>query len=330
MCSINHDLKCIYFHIPKTGGLYIEKILEKCYNFQTYYFTADNHLDYLEKSNFEKEYIFKEFKGFLNIRTKGMYRYYINSKNFNYISDMNDEKWKSYKKFTFTRNPYDRCVSAYKYLKLYEKNIPLEDCLSNVSILNDYEFVHLIISQYNHIINNNDFIEFDYIGKFENLNEELINILLKLGINELKHLYYIENNIMINSNNDDKNFLKKDDKNFLKDNCLNNNTINLINNLFENDFKYFNYDKYDSFENYSVHNKKINIQEQNKNIISKYNFIKPVTYLNITNNNYQKINNNRPSKNDIHNDIKRNIFTPFNLSFGNLHNMKSPTAITPI
>ena len=28
MCSINHELKAIYIHIPKNGGLYVEEILE--------------------------------------------------------------------------------------------------------------------------------------------------------------------------------------------------------------------------------------------------------------------------------------------------------------
>ena len=306
MCSINHDLKAIYFHIPKVGGLYIEKVLQKFYNFETYYITADNHSDYFDEKDNIKNNINKisEFKGFLNIRTKGIYRYFINSKNFNYISNMNEEKWKSYKKFTFVRNPYERCVSAYKYLKLYKNDILLENYLTNTSILNNYEYVHLIISQHEHIINNNNIIEFDFIGKFENLNEELISILLKLGINEMKHLYYIENNIIINS-------YEETEKKYLKNNFMNDNVIKLINNLFENDFKMFNYIIYNSYEEYNLLKEKNDIKEKNKKIIEKYNFIKPNYYLSLINENID-LKSDRPSKIDIENDVKNNILFKFN------------------
>jgi len=293
MCSINHELKAIYFHIPKNGGLYIEKVLQKYYNFQTYYITANNHSDYFDGNHVKNN--ISEFKGFLNIRTKGIYRYFINSKNFNHISKMDDEKWKSYTKFTFVRNPYERCVSAYKYLKLY--NIPLEKCLSNSSILNNYEYVHLIISQYEHLINNNNIIEFDYIGKFENLNEELISILLKLGVNEMKHLYYIENNIVINSSNE-----------ISKKNYLNDDVIMLINNLFESDFKNFNYIMFNSYENYNLSKEKKDIIEENKKILEKYNFIKPYESLVINkSSDIFIVKSDRPTKKDIENDIKNNI-----------------------
>lgn len=43
MCSINHDLKAIFFHVPKNGGLYIETLLNKYYGFKTYYFTRKDH-----------------------------------------------------------------------------------------------------------------------------------------------------------------------------------------------------------------------------------------------------------------------------------------------
>ena len=37
MCSINHDKKAIFIHIPKNGGSYIAETLNKYYGFQNYY-----------------------------------------------------------------------------------------------------------------------------------------------------------------------------------------------------------------------------------------------------------------------------------------------------
>ena len=36
MCSINHDLKAIFIHIPKTAGTYIANHLDEYYGFKTY------------------------------------------------------------------------------------------------------------------------------------------------------------------------------------------------------------------------------------------------------------------------------------------------------
>jgi hypothetical protein len=36
MIYINHDVKAIFIHIPKTGGTYIGPTLEKYYGFKSY------------------------------------------------------------------------------------------------------------------------------------------------------------------------------------------------------------------------------------------------------------------------------------------------------
>jgi hypothetical protein len=57
MCSINHDLKALFIHIPKTAGIYIRSTLEKNYDFDLFYFVflyfsvLDIHFS-LENDNF--------------------------------------------------------------------------------------------------------------------------------------------------------------------------------------------------------------------------------------------------------------------------------------
>ena len=79
---IYNNLKCIYIHIPKTGGMSIESILG---------------------SNLK------------NIHQRPL------SIKHGYPSEWKYPKyWKKYYKFTFVRNPWDRAVSAYYFnLKIY-------------------------------------------------------------------------------------------------------------------------------------------------------------------------------------------------------------------
>ena len=59
MISINHNLKAIYVHIPKTGGLYVEHILTNVYDFVKLYPTDLNDKFY-NLLNFNINHIKKE------------------------------------------------------------------------------------------------------------------------------------------------------------------------------------------------------------------------------------------------------------------------------
>ena len=53
MCSINHDLKAIYIHVPKNGGLYVEQILKRYYGFELDYIIKQIIMDlYIRMKNF--------------------------------------------------------------------------------------------------------------------------------------------------------------------------------------------------------------------------------------------------------------------------------------
>ena len=77
MCSINHDLKAIFFHIPKNGGLYVQNILEKYYGFDTVYFTRKDHYLFDDEKNKERNIkMYSRLKnGFIKIRKNGIFRY---------------------------------------------------------------------------------------------------------------------------------------------------------------------------------------------------------------------------------------------------------------
>lgn len=169
MCSINHDLKALYFHIPKTGGLYVENILERFYGFKTFYITNENHDTYVY--DIKKDV---HPSGFLNITKKGMVEYYKTSERFNIIANMNEEKWNTYYKFTFIREPIKRFISGFNYLHL---DTSINYILNNNNSIKNYDYFHLFINQKNQL----NGLTFDFIGNQETLSNDLNYVLKKLN-----------------------------------------------------------------------------------------------------------------------------------------------------
>jgi hypothetical protein len=120
----------------------------------------------------------------------------------NSLSNIND----SYFKFTFVRNPFDRLVSCYesKFHKDIEKGMDIlhfdKYLLGILSNDNGFEsFVKKIVkipkfladrhfeSQYNLIFNKNGECLVDYIGKYENINEEFDVVKKRFNLTALPH-----------------------------------------------------------------------------------------------------------------------------------------------
>lgn len=243
MCSINHNLKAIYIHIPKNGGVFIEHILKKYYDFEFDYCIKRNNYGF----NSSSETPSIDFQNF------GVLRYYINSEYINEKYNMNIEKWKSYYKFTFVRNPYTRIISAYEYTKekfnKFNNNndsFPsFEDFFKNQKhgfnseiyinrsrLLYYYHYYHSFITQTDHLTNNNNELDINFIGNFENINSELIEILKNLGVkNYHKHVNEINSNLILNSSN------KINNKYFTQ------SLLDYFNSFFHNDFINFNFEK---------------------------------------------------------------------------------------
>ena len=107
--------------------------------------------------------------------------------------------WKDYFTFTFVRSPYKRVISAYfylKYLKIKELSV-FEDislikdpCL--IAFLENKSFKEFILSLDKEVLFNRHVFKpqlywiknfnYDYIGKIENIHQDLKNICKKLNI----------------------------------------------------------------------------------------------------------------------------------------------------
>jgi len=149
------------------------------------------------------------------------------------IDIVGEKKWKESFKFTFVRNPWDKVVSHYKYrvktnqTNLKEKNISFAEWVKKTYGKNKdslyYDNPQMFYQQTDWLKDNNGKIDIDFIGKFENMNNDFKYIQKKIKIfNNLPHL-----NKTVPTN--------------YKDFYTEKELIDIINDAFKEDIKLFNY-----------------------------------------------------------------------------------------
>jgi hypothetical protein len=235
MIYINHDKKAIFIHIPKTGGSYIGPTLTKYYGFISYLsLLASRRPDhnkvcktlYLRRiSTGNSLYDNSLFNKILGVLT-----YCKTSEYFNKEMNMNEEKWNTYIKFCFIRNPYSRAVSGWKHFNtILNRNISIFEYLNvrdPINNISDIEYGHIFMSQLRQIQDENELCGVDLIGRFEHLENDFRIILNYIGFNNIIHPIK-----RVNISNTDNN-----------DNIqLEIRTIKKINELFFDDFELFHY-----------------------------------------------------------------------------------------
>jgi len=163
----SHKHKFIFIHIPKTGGLSLKT-------------------EFLDRQNLPNE---------VYGRHKRPASYYKNNKN--------------HFKFTFVRNPWDRFVSCYFYFKKYGRRRGFDKLTGE--IINRYSNFNEFCLGLNEALPNIKSWHFkqmsfwidspiDFIGRFENFQEDFNTICDKIGIpqralphkNKSKHKHYTE------------------------------------------------------------------------------------------------------------------------------------------
>jgi hypothetical protein len=160
---ISKDLRCVFVHIPRTGGTSIEKALGWIPDgavgpYQTVPHGSQDH------------------------RRVGEFRSALSAADF-----------AGYFKFTFVRNPWDRAVSWYKVVlkdPVHLKNLNIPADCSFRDFLLAKEAVWGLQPQLYWIREPDGGIPLDFIGRFENLKQDYAQVCERLGIRDpdLPHL----------------------------------------------------------------------------------------------------------------------------------------------
>ena len=160
---ISDTNKFIFIHIPKTAGTSIRSAL------QTFS---------LERPNSNLARVLKNFDLPRDYRN---FRFNLHTTLQQAQNKLPEDVFGEYKKLAFVRNPFDRMVSNYAYkvhgtsLKKRKRNDNFEEFVTQCCRGRD-------LRQVDYLLNREGKIECDFIGRFETINEDYINIQRLLSI----------------------------------------------------------------------------------------------------------------------------------------------------
>ncbi|ATU08260.1 sulfotransferase family 2 domain-containing protein [Methanohalophilus portucalensis] len=193
---INHKYKFIFLKTKKTAGTSLEIALSKFCGSQDVITTIGNEdemvreeLGHTGPQNYIINNHLKKIGDFFKSHNK-LYPLYMSIKPFCMYYEhipaffvkkhLGQKLWNEYFKFSFERNPYDKAISSYYWNTKDLENPPhISDYIEN---LKDRPFNRPLSSWYIYSINNE--IAVDFVGKYENMEDDLRYIKQKLGLPE--------------------------------------------------------------------------------------------------------------------------------------------------
>jgi len=169
---ISHELKCIFVHIPKCGGTSIEDIIWPMPRK-----VSDLWMGFINE--YENKY-----------QTGGLQHL----KGSQICQEVGQEVYNSYYKFSFVRNPWDKAVSQYMYIKERKDLLEFIGMTSKDPFIKYLNLIQKIKhvqweEQFKFVLDDNGELIVDYLGKLENFQEDVLVVLdkLKLDVDNIPH-----------------------------------------------------------------------------------------------------------------------------------------------
>ncbi len=179
---ISKEHKCIFIHNFKTGGTSIER---KLGHFDELKRDVQDHRTIKDiELIFDKNYHLKKCLYALKIgKPKSSYSFFKNLTN----PEISKKEYKNYYKFSFVRNPWARLFSWYR-------NVMKDESHRQAYNIKDLEYPflkflqekvhHSTFSQWHFITNKKGDIPLDFIGRFENLQDDFNIVCNELNIDD--------------------------------------------------------------------------------------------------------------------------------------------------
>jgi hypothetical protein len=106
---------------------------------------------------------------------------FLSPGNIEWFQKKHPEIWQKAFKFSVVRNPYDKAISAWRFLDDL-KIIPLVDALSNPPQPDNWRSYHHFTRTLTSMLTIDGKLYPDFIVKYENLNNDFTTLMVKLGI----------------------------------------------------------------------------------------------------------------------------------------------------
>ncbi len=223
---ISEKYNCIFVHIPKAAGQSIEHFFLSLHGL-----SWDDRAPLLLKYNSDKE--------------KGPERLaHLFASEYVSCGHIDKQRFNSYFKFTFVRNPWARLVSEYKYRNYHIRMSFRDFVLSGLLTKSPYTDAYRHIEpQYDFIYDKSGNLLVDFVGKFEKLQEDFDHVCSKINVYESKlpHVNSSNNSVTIKEEIKKLMSLKRQRELLHYTGYYDKDTLAVVNNIYAKDISTFGY-----------------------------------------------------------------------------------------
>lgn len=183
---ISHKYKCIFIHIPKCAGTSIESALGHLENYN-----GRGGQDHRTIRMIEQPYLipktFSSKENIMELLRRNKQHHFDKTYNFRNKYTVTKQQYKSYYKFTIVRNPWARAFSWYNNVMRDEMHMKIHGIDKDISFkgfLLKFAGKGMISPQLYWLKNFNGNIPLDFIGHFENLDEDVHKVFKALNMED--------------------------------------------------------------------------------------------------------------------------------------------------